>query len=510
MGQFISSLWSFGQACCLLLLVGMSPIQAQTNATCPFNLVPVVALRAIGSNASGLPVLAVATYPFELASFAALIDNEPARFSRHLLAGAFSIPTLMPATASVRPVLYVQLQKGGNFGRNGFILSEGSETAPLPFQPFIVLDLLPDRLSQTLIHEQGHLLQRLALGGLPADEGWLPLPHSLFAVSNRQTALSEGYAIHFETLYAHFTDDERRRRYYNNTAPRFDLSMEEFGLSPIRDLLTFSQKWQRYQAVRDGLAAYQGIDTSDGYLPQQFGPERDVSRLKSPGQMASSEGVAASFLFWWATKRAEQLGALPGRGLSQPGLLEAELALFAALRDTHREFGSKATLLDLVKLLIRREPEQAKKTTSIFLGITHGITENAGVGVLWHELYQASLVLDGTKAGPGLQQYVAMTASLAATIASHPELIGKCLGSPIPVRVKAIQLHLPGIVPEPFPLEFDLNAAGNAEWQQLASASGLPLSTILDAVKQGPAASLAEFKSRFGEAAGKLVLEPAE
>ena len=132
-----------------------------------------------------------------------------------------------------------------------------------PAVPFLVLELDSRSLSETLFHEGGHLLHSVATRGHRATASWSAVLHTTFAVTDPLTAVSEGYAIHFETLLGHFGRDEETRGFYHRLAPAFDLKEGRRAeyYAPIADLMTFSQSWARYQAVRDTWPAFAGTST---------------------------------------------------------------------------------------------------------------------------------------------------------------------------------------------------------------------------------------------------------
>lgn len=66
---------------------------------------------------------------------------------------------------------------------------------------------------------------RLALAGKTEERPeapWTATIHSTFAATYSLTALSEGFAIHLETLWGHYGSDPERRAFYHRLSPRFD------------------------------------------------------------------------------------------------------------------------------------------------------------------------------------------------------------------------------------------------------------------------------------------------
>jgi hypothetical protein len=191
-----------------------------------------------------------------------------------------------------------------------------------------------DSLSLTFLHEGGHVADRIVRGRNRSDATWSALPHSTFAVTDRLTAVSEGFAIHLETLLGHYGADAGARAYYHRLDPQWspERPLQGAFFAQARDIMTFSQNWARYSAVRDGLAAFEGHVYRGEYLRSQYDPARDRARLKTAGAMVSSEGVVASVLFWIAEGHARSGGARAEGGLDQPGLLDAEVRLLRGLQ----------------------------------------------------------------------------------------------------------------------------------------------------------------------------------
>ncbi len=185
-----------------------------------------------------------------------LIDNEPARFTRRLVAWAWRAFGSSPDWPE--PRLPIVLKAGGNNAGQGFQLASGGRVEDHPAVPFIVLELDSRSLSDTLLHEGGHLLHSIATRGHRPSADWSAILHTTFAVTDPLTAVSEGYAIHFETLLGHYGRNEDARGFYHRVAPAFDLKSSRRAeyYAPIADLMTFSQSWARYQAIRETWVRY--------------------------------------------------------------------------------------------------------------------------------------------------------------------------------------------------------------------------------------------------------------
>ena len=235
-------------------------------------LIPVLWLEPAGERAAGdsLPLYRpIPAGDARLKDAERLVDNEAARFTRSLVSWAWHTypppPDWMPAR------LPIVVQRGGNHAEKGFRLQADAGIEDHPEVPYLLLELDSQSLSNTLIHEGAHLLHTIATGGRRASPWWSAGPHSTFAVTDPLTALAEGYAIHFETMWAHYGRQAEMRAFYHRLAPAFDLKNSrraEFYV-PIGDLMTFSQTWARYQAVRDTWPAFAGHIYPGDYLRSQ-------------------------------------------------------------------------------------------------------------------------------------------------------------------------------------------------------------------------------------------------
>lgn len=477
-------------------------------------LAPVVFLERVGpkpQKGDALPVYRAKPAGPEREQAERWIRNEAADFIRRVVAHAAEAIPQEGDPRRLEGPLYVALEPGGNHAALGFALEDPRlGRTEHPRTPFVILGPRADRLSKTLIHEGGHVAQRLALRTRPdPKDGWVPFPHTTFAVTDRRTALSEGFASHFETLWGHFGKDPAARAYYDHDAPGFgpEAGFEAEAYFPVRDLLTYSQGWSRYQAVRDGLPAFRGHVAPDNYLRSQLSPMRDLASLKNAGQMLASEGVVAGFCFRWVADRAATLGARPHAGLDQPGLLRAEGELLKALRVAHDREGTDASVLDVVRGI---EDDAARaKAIAIWVDLTRGVTADASLAARWKALYGAAEAMDVAKVQEAAKALEGARKAIVAAAIADPTTLAKAVGPVLPVRAGRKALRLKGLG-ETFPLEFDLNAAGEAEW---AAVPGVPAKIRQHALAQaakGPFRGFQDFRDRTGLDLARLGLAPVK
>lgn len=456
--------------------------------------IPLQWLRPVGATDVAVPA---ASGDPAIARAEGMADNEAARFIRRLIARSYQV---VPESADDPAVLAVVLIPGGNKARLGLNVQGG---AAQPTRAYIELGPSEKALSTLFLHEGGHVVHFRMLGGRPPEPSWNRLPHTLFAVTTRTTALTEGYGIHFEALNAHFGSADRTRAFYDRQAPQFGagLPVDAAFYFPLSDQWTYSQTWSRYQAVRDGLAAFQGFGD---LAHQQLDASRDRARLRTPGQLLASEGTAAASMFWLSARRAEMLGARPGGGLDQPGVMAAEEELMRALRRAGQESGPKATMRELVEAYAALYPDQAPLARSIWLDLTHGGTADAHMAQAWKRLYDAALVMNIS----GLSAAFDPLQAIRQTALQSPEALWKAVAPELPVEVKGATLTVFGA---PVPLRFDLNAAGGAELKAVPSLTVSDRAKILTEQAHAPFTGLDDFKRRVGPAAAKpFVPVPAD
>jgi hypothetical protein len=434
-----------------------------------------------------------------------LIDNEAATFTRTLVAWAWKTFGRPATWADGR--LPILLQPGGNNAAVGFRLQDGERVTEHPDVPYLILALEARSLGDTVIHEGGHVLQTIAGRGRRAMPRWSAVLHSTFAVTDPLTALAEGFGIHFETLAGHYGQEADRRNFYHRLAPAFDLKgrRSEF-YAPVGDLMTFAQSWARYQAVRETWPVFAGHVYPGDYLRSQYDPARDRSVLQPANAMIASEGTVASVLFWISAGLAGNAGATPGAGLMQAGVLDAERTLLRAFSTLARGSGFRPDLVDLVTNVHEAGSPERGLAISRFVSVTRAVTADREVRARWTSLYKSALALDIEATKP---QFAALDATRDAVVEAalgDPSVLRGQLGPVLPVRQEKVLLELKALG-QKFALQFDLNAAGQAEWL----AAGVERAVFEKALAErdrAPFASVTDFEQRVGRPIGTLGLTP--
>lgn len=495
----------------LLFVSGLASASPRTAAPSP--MARVLWLEAVPGLADQKGELSlvreIATADGRLAGFTRAIDTEAARFARRLVHLAWTRFGKDPVFRD--PVLPIVVRDGGNHAARGLRIARAAGPETHPTLPYLILDPSPSSLGDTILHETGHLLQSLAMRDRDSAN-WSAFPHTTFAVSDPITALSEGFAIHFEALWGYFGNDPAKRAYYHRFSPSFAAGggrKAEF-FAPVDDLMNFAQVWSRYQAVRDGSAAFEGHVYPE-YPRSQMDPARDFSRLKTPNAMLASEGVAASVLFWTAEGLAETAGARPGAGLDQPAVADAELALlegFAALQaDDSASF--RPDLLDLVAALAGLRPQVADLVIPRGVDITRGVTARPALRDAWHTLYGKALLLDLADAKATIARMDKERGEIVAAARRDPATLRAGVGPILPVRLPSARFELKALG-EVMAVEFDLNGISMAEYALMPTLDASTRAKVEAERMRAPFASVADFTARTGLSLEALGLEGAD
>lgn len=383
--------------------------------------------------------------------------NEPACLALGLYEQAWRIA---PPPAPREPTLFIALEPGGNHARQGFELVTGTgQTQAFATLPYLILDEDARTFRVTLLHETGHALHGLLRAGADEGEGdedtaVAPIPHSTAAITDRRTALNEGFAIHLETVNAHCGRDVETTAFYGRRklgyGPQPGLGAEFYG--PVRDLLSYAQTFARYQMVRDGLYAFEVAPATQDYLRVQLDPARDLRTLRDPGSLMASEGFVASFFFHLvAGDECPRGHALASR--YQP--------IFAAMRAAETTPGDldHVPLVDIIAALLARDRALGQHAIEVFLDLSHGVTMDADAPEIWAKLFDVALHVDI----PGLRSLMAdideRRASWREQALADVSTLARRVGPVVVVEVPGVTVEL-AIMGQKALLWLDINAAG--------------------------------------------------
>lgn len=234
----------------------------------------------------------------------------------------------------VEPAWILLSSRQGGFARRGFVLSgqEKSESDYVDVFHGWRLSGTYGAMDQIVPHELAHALRRQLAGEL--EGGRTNQIHALSVRTDRVVAFNEGFAEHLQAMALEHSPDVPAMDSMAQDTERIELAyrhLEDYGrelsaafapASPMRlgFVAWFSNDEDvlRYDAVKENRYARAPqvpdplIDKHPyrAYLYESVVPASEDDPLKSPGRMASSEGVIAAFFYRWANDVA--LMARPG------------------------------------------------------------------------------------------------------------------------------------------------------------------------------------------------------
>ena len=391
------------------------------------------------------------------------------------------------------PSYYVSLEPGGNYAAIGFRLRTGTDLQDFPHRAFIKLDAEEWRFSGTFLHETGHVVLAILTGGQEIPKRQLAsIPHTTAALSDRGTAFDEGFAIHLETLAAHFSSDPEMRG-------RFRHERTDFGPARQRqseyfrhalDLMSYSQNIARYYEVRENNFAFAPAYRGPDYLRVQLEKSRDFAALRDADQLLQSEGFHASFFFAY-TVRGDRLPTPETVRARQDKLLAALAAMLA-----DKPLDAESPLLPrLIETYIRQNPDDAGEVVDVLLDLSHGVFVDADAAALWKECYLAALRLD--MANLPTERIQAARTHWHEAVLKDPQVLYARLGPQLPCEVPERKVKLVALGRES-PLHFDVNTVEEGILRLIPGITEPEIAHWQTERASKPFADVADFKVRCG------------
>ena len=312
---------------------------------------------------------------------------------------------------SPKPTYLLRSQEEGGFAKVGFWLADANNNVVWRNDPYV--DLVMDRQSiddgsfeEVFAHEMGHVLLRRLLPKLP--NGMSRVPHSSLAVTDYPTAFDEGFAIHFQGLARHLTENA-------------NLKAVDAGL----EYKPFLPYWQsnldrsmRLRGMRENLFIHRQLPTTlqVGDASALF----DLSHFKNGQQMLASEGVIATLFY--------HLQLAPNN--SPEVLSDRYRSVLISLRtlNTQRLTSSTPLFLNLMRIHTERLPSLKSRWFGTFLNLTYGATASDAV---LRDLTKLSVL--GQEGAPqefaaALKQSRAALATLTTQVTRSPQRLSAALG----------------------------------------------------------------------------------
>jgi hypothetical protein len=268
-------------------------------------------------------------------------------------------------------------------------------------------------------------------------------------LTDRGTAFDEGFAIHLETLAAHYLNDpDIRSRYdHQNFQTGVALMLGEYHRI-AGDLLSYSQTSTRYIEVRENNFAFAPAYKGPDYFRVQLEKSRDFTTLRDANQLLQSEGFHASFFFTQLIRGNHPVydDVISDR---QTRMLEVLAEVLNEKTDGHTPF-----ILSFVENYLKKYPDEGREVLDVFLDLSHGVFVDKNAAKLWHDHYLGALHLDiaekENKAVEGAR------AQWRTQIIADPKILYSLLGPQVAVEIPEISILLVAFE-ESAPLAFDVN-----------------------------------------------------
>jgi len=418
--------------------------------------------------------------------YAGWLHNESAERALRMYRAAYELTHERGST----PDYYVALVPGGNHASVGFRLQSGGKVEEFPRQAYILLDAQPYAFETTLLHETGHVVLSMLAGGRSLEgKGLASIPHSTAALTDRTTAFNEGYAIHLETLAAHFNRDQKMRQRFHREAVLFGagpLSAAEYFHQSF-DLASYSQNVARYLDVRDNNFAFESAFQGPDYLRVQLEKARDFATLRDANQLLQSEGFYASFFFLWTMRGA----SLPDESV----IAQRERQVMAALQAMFTAGGKDISSPWLVRFAIqyvKQYPDEKTVFADALNDLSHGVFVDAGAAAMWRDHYLATLRLD--QKNMNLAGIAAARKKWREMVLADPRILFSRLGPEIACGMPGTKVRLEGFG-EDAPVQFDINTVQAAIIRMIP---GITADEVASWMAQRPFSSEEDFRRRAG------------
>lgn len=496
---------AFHVAACTALLISPLNTPAQTTPH------PVVFMEPTeGAPGDSLDTFQVVTDTSRIRTYRGWLENASARWAFALFDQAREVAMARdPAAAARQPAAYyIALVPGGNNGDLGFRLKTAAGLENHARTAYIRLGPNPWRFGTTFLHETGHVVSHiLARGRRPEARPMAAIPHSTAALSDRETAFQEGYAIHLETLMARLDTSRATRNKYDHEQLLFGAIPQAPRQSEyyhqLVDLLSFSQTVARYHEVAENSFAFRSAWKGPDYLRVQLEKSRDYAQLRDADQLLQSEGFYASFFY----------GVL-FRGIRPPTsavVQQRQTHLLNVLADVLERPDAppnRPYLLDIMVAWQHRYPAEYPEILDVFLDLSHGVFVDPDAGTLWKRTYLAALRLD--MQGLGLQAIEQRRQQWRERVLRDPQVLYSRVGPELLCLAKGPEVQLMALGPAA-PLYFDINTVQEGVLAMISQLTPAERERWLEERDQQPFQSYDDFTRRVPlneQARSVLVFNP--
>jgi hypothetical protein len=391
------------------------------------------------------------------------------------------------------PHYYVALVKGGNHAATGFRLEKLGKVEEHPRQPYILLDAEDWRFETTLLHETGHMAISMVAGGRGLEAREIAsIPHSTAALTDRNTAFNEGYAIHLETVQAHVGRDRWNRQRYHR-------EMVLFGDAPFQqaeyfhhsaDLTSYSQNVARYTEVRENNFSFESAFQGADYLRVQLEKARDFASVRDANQLLEAEGYYASFFFLFTMRGSAVPDAATIEG-RENRILRAIQAAFTA----NPGLESGPWLVRVVTEYMKLFPEEKAAIVEALDDTSHGVFVDPAAARLWREHYLAALRLD--VGGLNREGLAEARRHWREQVLADPAVLLSRLGPEVPCELPAAKVRLVAF-DEEAAVRFDVNTVQTGILRLIPGIGETEIDALLAARTGRPFSGRDDFQKRAG------------
>lgn len=434
-----------------------------------------------------LPAFRVVTDESRLNTYRKWIDNDAARWAFDLYSRAWKMKNKDDGS----PSYYIALVEGGNHAEVGFRIRGESDEQSFPDSTYIKLEPDGNVFKTTLLHETGHMILAILNGGKKIPQlGIASIPHTTAALTDRGTAFDEGFAIHLETLAAHYLNDPEIRSRYDHQSFQVGVpSMLGEYHRIAGDLLSYSQTSTRYIEVRENYFAFAPAFKGADYFRVQLEKSRDFTTLRDANQLLQSEGFYASFLFTQLVRGTHRVfdDEIASR---QTKMLEVLAAVLSGKTDGNTPF-----LLIFIENYLNKFPDEGKEVLDVFFDLSHGVFIDKNAAKLWRDHYLGSLHLDFGETENQLIETARK--QWRSQVISNPKILYSVLGPQIPVEIREQSILLVGFE-ESAPLAFDVNTVEEGIIQMVPEISAEQKQTWVDQRNIKPFSNFEDFRKRSG------------
>lgn len=436
-----------------------------------------------------LPTFRIISDSNRLKTYREWLNNDAAQWAFDLYERAWKIKYKETPEIAANPVYYLGVVPDGNHAKVGFQFT--SESGKQTFEHSTYIELDPDELAfrSTLLHETGHMILTIFNEGkeIPKRE-MAPIPHTTAALTDRGTAFDEGFAIHLETLAAHFLDDPIIRNRYDHRKFSFGVPSMLGEYNRIAgDLLSYSQTRTRYVEVRENTFAFASAFKGPDYFRVQLEKTRDFSELRNASQLLQSEGFYATFFFSYLVR---------GESVSLETVSQRQTKLLETLAATLKGGNLNADtpfLIHVVQESMKRYPDEVKETADVLLDLSHGVFVDSNAAKLWHDHYIGSLHFD---VGEAKNQAIETARNQWRTeVMKNANALYSLLGPQLRIEVPEVSILLISFE-EPAPLSFDANTVQEGILKMIPNISEAEAKAWMDQRNTKPFIDFDDFKKR--------------